>query len=246
MRNLWLITKEDFINLIRNPMWVFYSTVFPILLVLIIGYLTGNSYGNTVTSYDYYGITMMIFTSISSGMISANAFLEERIKRPNMRIIYAPGNVNNIFISKLLASFVFAYLLHLLDMAFLHFVVGVSYGNNILLFVIFGLTDLLAVTFGIMLCCVVKTESMTNQIQSIVVNILAILGGALFSLDGYGSFARSISRCSPVKWIADVSFQMIYDHRTSLLFPVAAGLILGVGVLLFICFLTFHKEDCIC
>lgn len=246
MRNLWLITKEDFVNLIRNPMWVFYATVFPVLLVLIVGYLTSHSYGDTVTSYDYYGITMMIYAMVNSGMTSANAFLEERIKKPNMRIIYAPGKAQNIFLSKILASFVFVYLFHLLDMAFLHYVIGVAFGNDLLLYLLFGLTDLLAVTFGIMLCCVVKTESMTNQIQSIVVNILAILGGTLFSMDGYGSLARSISKCSPVKWIVDAAFQIIYDHSTALLVPVAVGIVGGVAVLLLVCFLTFKKEDCIC
>ena len=54
MRNLWLITKEDFINLIKNPMWIFYGTAFPILLVAIVGYLAHSAYGNEVTSYDRY------------------------------------------------------------------------------------------------------------------------------------------------------------------------------------------------
>lgn len=89
LENLCRITKGDLVNLLKNPMWIFFATGFPLLMTIILGYLTGDSYGKTVTSYDYYGITGMIYAVLNSGMISANAFMEERIKKPNMRIIYA-------------------------------------------------------------------------------------------------------------------------------------------------------------
>ena len=87
MRNLWLITKEDFINLIKNPMWIFYGTAFPILLVAIVGYLAHSAYGNEVTSYDYYGVTLMIYSALSSGMTSANSFMEERMDCSNKLVV---------------------------------------------------------------------------------------------------------------------------------------------------------------
>lgn len=90
MRNLYLISKEDLKNLIKNPMWLFYATLFPILLVVILGFLGKESYGKEVTSFDYYGITLTIYAIFTSGMTSANAFMEITIRKPNMRIIYAP------------------------------------------------------------------------------------------------------------------------------------------------------------
>ena len=246
MRNLFLMVKEDFINLIKNPMWVFYSTAFPVLLIVILGYLTGSAYGDTITSYDYYGITLMIYAILSSGMTSANAFMEERIKKPNMRIVYAPGSVKNIFISKIIATFGFSIILHIIDIIFLHFCFHVIIGNPLYLLILFGVTELFSVTLGIMICCIVKSESTTNQIQSIVVNILAILGGVLFSLDSYGSTAIKISMISPVKWIVQSSFQMIYDKDMHLFLPTLMFLGISILVMLVICNITFRKEDCIC
>lgn len=246
MRNLLLIVKEDLINLLGNPMWVFYATAFPILMAVIIGYLTKASYGGIADSYDYYGITMMIYAALNSGMTSANAFMEERVKKPNMRIIYAPGPVGNIYISKIAASFLFSFLFHILDLAFLGLTFHVKLGNPLLLLALLGVTELFSVTLGIMICCLVKSEAMTNQLQSIIVNVLAILGGVLFSLDGYGTFVRRISMASPVKWIIDAAFQMIYDGNTQLLGPVAVGLAAATAVMLLICRMTFRKEDCIC
>lgn len=246
MRNLLLIIKEDFLNLLKNPMWIFYATGFPILIIVIMGYLTRQSYGNEVTSYDYYGISMMIYTLLNSGMTSANAFLEERIKKPNMRIIYAPGSVKNIYLSKIIASFLFGYIFHVIDFLFLHALFHIYVRNWVYLFVLFAAIELFAAAFGIMLCCVVKSESMTNQIQGIIVNIFAILGGVLFSLDGYGKTVEHISMISPVRWMVKMAFQVVYDNDFHLFGPVVLCLLLAICLLLIICNVTFRREDCIC
>lgn len=229
-----------------NPMWVFYATGFPILLIMILGYLTKNTYHGSITSYDYYGITLMIYAILNSGMTSANAFMEERIRKPNMRIIYAPGSVSNLFLSKILASFLFSFLFHTIDLLIIHATFQVRMGNIFILLLLFGVTELFANVLGIMICCIVKTEASANQIQSVVVNLLAVLGGVLFSLDGYGTFARYLSKLSPVKWVVEAAFQMIYDHNMHSILPVT-GMMLGtVVIMLLICQMTFRKEDCIC
>ena len=246
MRNLWLIAKADFKNLITNPMWVFYATAFPLLLVMIKGYLTKGAYGNGFSSYDYYGVTLIIYSALSSGMTAANAFMEERIKKPNMRIIYAPGNVKSRFLAKIGASFVFSFLAHIVDFAILSLVFGIEVRGVGQLLVLLGLTELFSVTLGITMCCVIKQESMTNQLQSIIINLLAVLGGVLFSLDGFGGTVRKISMLSPVKWIVNASFQIIYDRDSHLLLP-AAGFLAGcIIIMTAVCCFTFRKEDCIC
>lgn len=246
MRNLLLIIKEDFINLVKNPMWIFYATFFPVLLVVILGFLTKDNYGNGHTSYDYYVITLMLYTILQSGMTSANAFMEERIKKPNMRIIYAPGSVKSIYLSKIISTFVFCLLFHLLDMLFLCLVYNVHLAAYAQVFVLFMLTELFSVTLGVMMCCIFKKESITNQLLSIVINLIAVFGGLLFSLDGYGGVIRKISMMSPAKWISDALFQMIYDANYSKFLPGVVILCALVAIMLGVCHITFRKEDCIC
>ena len=246
MRNLFLISKEDFVNLIKNPMWIFYATLFPILLVVILGFLTKDSYGSQVTSYDYYGITLMLYSILTSGMTSANAFMEERIKKPNMRMIYAPGNVRFIYLSKILVSFVFSFLFHVFDLILLCLVFHIHISSVVQIIVLFAFTELFSVTLGIMLCCIFKTEAMSNQILSIVINLMAVLGGLLFSMDGYGKEIRSISMLSPAKWLSNTTFQMIYDHNYSSFLPTIISLAGVTLIMIIICNITFRKEDCIC
>lgn len=246
MRNLSLIIKEDLKNLLKNPMWIFYATLFPVLLVIILGFLSKNSYGSDVTSFDYYGITLMIYSILTSGMTSANSFMEERIKKPNMRIIFAPGNIKSVYLSKIIASFIFAFTFHILDMLFLCIVFKIHITAIVHILVLMGLLEFCAVSLGIMFCCIFKTEAMANQILSIVINLFAIFGGLLFSLDGYGKVIRTISYISPAKWLSVTVFRMIYDNDFALFIPVVIVLILLNFAILAVCGKTFRKEDCIC
>lgn len=246
MRNLFLICKEDLKNLITNPMWIFYGTLFPILLVVILGFLGKENYGSDVTSYDYYGITMIIYSILTSGMTSANAFMEERIRKANMRIIYAPGNEKSIYLSKIISSFIFSFFCHLFDMIVLCLIYNIHITAILQIVILFGLMEVFSVALGVMFCCVFKTEAMANQILSVVINLLAILGGLLFSLDGYGRVVRNISYLSPAKWLVKTTFCMIYDNDFSLFYPVVLILIFGIAAVLIVCDKTFRKEDCIC
>lgn len=246
MRNLGVVTKADFINLMKNPVWVVYTAVFPILLVLILGFLTRNSYGEDITSYDYYGITMMLFIIFSSAMTAANAFMEERIKKTNMRIIYAPGSPSVIYLSKILATFAFTFLFHIVDLVVLAVFLKVTIRAWLQILILLGLAELFSVLLGIMMCCLLKTEELTNQIISVVVPTVAVMGGLFFSVEGYGEILRKISLLSPAKWLSDSIFQIIYDNDFTLFFPVIMILSIGSLIMLVICKITFKKEDCLC
>jgi ABC-2 type transport system permease protein len=246
MRNLYIISKEDLKNLLKNPMWLFYATLFPILLIVVLGFLMKDSYGINVTSYDYYGITLMIYSILLSGMTSANAFMEITIRKPNMRIIYAPSNPDNIYVSKIISSFVFCLVCHLFDLLVICVLFHVRIQPISYILPLLGMLELLSVGLGIMCCCIFKTEAMANQILSMIINLLAIFGGLMFPLDGYGKIIRTISYLSPAKWLVQTSFSMIYDNDFSRFIPTMLGLIFATVVVFGICKKTFRKEDCIC
>lgn len=81
---LWLDIK----NLFTNIAWLFYGIVFPLLLIIILGYLTHNDYGNSIRSYDYYGVTLIIFSILNTGTIAANSFMEDKMKMGNMQYCF--------------------------------------------------------------------------------------------------------------------------------------------------------------
>jgi len=239
------IFMMDLINLFTNPMWIFYAIGFPLVLVLILGFLASGSYGTTVTSYDYYGVTGMIFAVFNVTSFSANSFLEERIKSPNMRIIYSPVRPFNIHFSKVLAAFIFCSVTYTFVALILRLIAGVNYGGVdfwaplvIMLLSIFFFSAL-----GILVCCLLKSESVANQILSLLLTIFAFLGGVFFPVDGLGKTIAAISWISPAKWILTACMQIIHDRDFSMLLPACAILVLLSAVSVLLSSKFFKGED---
>ena len=208
MRRFFSILRMDLENLFKNPVLLGYNTVFPLIFILIMGYLCGGDYEKISDAYEYYGIAFMIFGMLEGAMTASNCFMERDIKKPNLRIIYSPAGPTAIWFSKLLASFIFDYLLHLVLIAILCPILHITLGKNPLAFVVLmAPVEFIAVAFGIFFCCVFKTEEATSTLLSTVVSVFGFLGGTFFPLDGMGKTLSTISRISPVKWLNDAFFR---------------------------------------
>jgi len=235
----------DLLNLATNPMWVFYAIGFPIALVLILGFLMSGSYGSTVSSYDYYGVALMIFGIFNAATFSANSFMEERIRKPNMRLIHAPIRHFYIYFSKILASFVFCAVAYTAVGLFLVLTVGVNYGGTgvwatilIMLASLFFFSAL-----GVTVCCLLKNEGTTNNILSLFFAIFAVLGGLFFPVEGLGKAVTAISWTSPAKWILMACLRIIYDKDFSLFLPVCGLFAILSVVAVALCGRFFRGEE---
>jgi ABC-2 type transport system permease protein len=235
----------DLINLFTNPMWIFYAIGFPIVLVLILGFLTSGSYGNTINSYDYCGVALMIFSVFNASTFSANSIMEERIKKPNMRLIHSPLRTFNIYFSKIAASFVFCSVTYTFVAVLLHFILGINYGGaNAWAPLVIMLTSIFFFSaLGVTVCCILKNEGTTNSILSLLFVLFSLLGGVFFPIEGLGKAVVTISWISPAKWILVACLRIIYDNDFSLLFPVCCLLLLLSVVAVVLCGHFFKRED---
>ncbi|GIP33192.1 ABC transporter permease [Paenibacillus sp. J2TS4] len=245
-RGFLALFKRDLLNLLLSPVLVSQNTVFPFLLVLILGYMGRGIYsGGEVTSYDYYGITIMIFMVLNVSMTASNSFMERSIKTSNLRILYSPMPTSFVYLSKIVATFIFTSMSLLLIAGLLHSILGVHVGGRDAVYVMLLLLgfNLFSSALGVACCCLFKSEEISNKLLSIVNNILALIGGLFLQLDGLGKTVEAISYLSPVKWVAEGIFRMIYDQDFGLFFPTlaicAAGSLLLVGG----CKLFFRAED---
>lgn len=233
------ILKMDLVNLFTNPMWIFYTTVFPFMLAIIFGFLAQGSYSDNITSYDFYAITTMIYSALNAATLAANSFMEKDIKGPNMRLIYAPVPTFVIYFSKIIATVIFTTVCYTAVTLLLNLTVHANFGgtNAIYLWILMVLIELFGASFSVMLCCVLKTEEAVNQIVSFGITLMTLLGGVFFPIDGLGKAVVAVSNLSPVKWVAEAAFEIIYDGNFTLLLP--SYLILAV--LTIVCILLSTK-----
>ena len=236
----------DIKNLVMNLAWVFYAVFFPLLLIIILGYLTRFDYGTRIQSYDYYGVTLIVFSIFNTGTIAANSFMEDKIKMGNMRIVFSPVHSSWIYISKIIASAIFDFICHLFVIGILVYCFQFHLGKNpgwLLLLMLVG--EFFGAAVGVCLCCVLKSESVCNQILSLIIQLAATLGGVFFSLDRFGDIFMKLSYISPIKWMIQSCFLCIYDHQLTPVYLCIMSLIVGIGICLMICQKTWHGEDCL-
>ena len=98
-------------------------------------------------------------------------------------------------------------------------------------------------TIGGAVCVIIKTEELTNTILSNVSSILAFVSGMFFPVDNLGKAVSSIANLSPIKWILDLSFSVIYDNNFQNYNVIVMGLILLSIAALIVMHFNYKPED---
>jgi ABC-2 type transport system permease protein len=235
----------DLVNLFTNPMWLGFAIGLPLAMVALIGWLTSGGYAGEVSSYDYYGLAIMVYMALNAATTAANSFMEERIKRPNLRIVHSPVPPWFIHFSKVLSTFVFCSACYALVALACHLVGGVNYGGGLCWAV--GLVMELAIwacsALGVAVCCLLHSESSANQVLSLLISVGSALGGVFFPVDGLGKAISAVSWASPAKWLLRSCLRIIYDGDLALLAPTSAFLAALSALFALVSARAFKEED---
>ncbi|MBY6756706.1 ABC transporter permease [Clostridium botulinum] len=244
--NLLKVIKIDIINILKNPILVLYNTIYPLVLIGLFGFIANGNYGGEgVTSYDYYGITMIIFTVLYIALTASNTFMEKKVKKGNVRLIYSPTSKTIIFLSKIFSTFIFASVLFTIILIIEKYILGINLGGENFIYIIALLIsfNLLMCSFGASMCCMFKSEEATNKFLSPINMLLALLGGLFFPVDSLGKTVEKLSYISPVKWISECIFKIIYDKDFSMFVPTIAICIGSSLIFIILCQITFKPEE---
>lgn len=240
------ILCQDLRNIIQNPTLIFSNTVLPIVLIGVMGLVTKGGFGTEfVSSFDYYAVNMLIFSVSMIPITATNAFMEERVKKGNFRIAYAPVSKQEIYFSKILSSYLLATVCYGGLVPFCQYVLGLNLGgvNFIYFILLLNVLGFCGCCFGIMFCCIFKEEEQANSIMQIPLFLCIILGGVIFQIHRFGNVLNKLSLVSPVKWVTACSYQIIYDNDTHLLFSVIIGLLILSLFFIGVCQILFKPED---
>lgn len=247
--NFIRILKFDLMNIWRNPTLVFANTVFPLILIALMGFVTKSKFGDHIaSSYDYYGMNMIIFTAALIAMTATNTFMEEKVKKGNARIVYAPVSKNSIYLSKLISTYIFGMITYsvILVVAQILFHLHVGRENLIYIILLINVFLFFGCCFGTMFCCMFKNEEKANSIMQIPMAFFVFFGGVFFGIHRLGSTVNIMSNLSPVKWVSECAFRIIYDHDFRILLPVVSSLILASCICILVCKILFKPEEYVC
>ncbi|PJZ01156.1 ABC transporter permease [Bacillus vallismortis] len=247
--NLLKLITFDFMNIVRNPVLVIANTAFPFVLILVMGFVTKNSFGaGGVSSFDYYAVNMMIFAAALIAMTASNTFMEEKVKKANIRIVYAPVSTSSIYLSKILSTWIFSIIMYSVNVLLAQTVFHLNVGGQNLPYVMLLLYVFLffGCCFGTMFCCLFKNEEQANGIMQIPIAFFVFFGGVFFGIHRFGDTVNHISLLSPVKWVTECSFRLIYDQDVSMLLPVMTGLLLASIICIAVSHVVCKPEGYVC
>ncbi len=241
-----ILIKQDIKNLIKNPVVLLFCTVYPFSLVLIFGFLFSNIYGGDyITSYDFYGITMIFYLILSASTITPITFMEEKIKNANIRIAYSPVTKKEIYLSKIISTYLFTGICFIINILVLQALNLVNYGDKNFLYILILFLALLlfSINLGALVCVIIKNQDLTNKIVGSIVNIIALLSGIFFPVGLLGKWVENIAQISPITWVLNKIFEIIYDGNLKNYYVVLSIIFIIILGFIFIIDKKYNPED---
>ena len=195
-------------------------------------------------SMDYYAIAMTTMIALYSAISASSLIRWERRRNTAIRLAIAPINKIEIFLGKILGGIGINYVCILLVMAFSRFVFGADWGSHLGLVVLILLTLVfLAVSFGLGLSYIIKTDHGMQTIVMIVLQLAAFFGGAYFRIDNADGIMRLVMNLSPLTWARDALTKIIYNNDLAAALPVIS-LNIGIAIVfLMVAIVAFRKRE---
>jgi len=102
---------------------------------------------------------------------------------------------------------------------------------------------LFLVTLSSAICVTIRNEVVTNVILSNTMSVIALLSGVMFPIASLGEAVDRISNLSPMRWVLESVFELIYDGYSANYFAIIIGLVLLSAVLVAVVHNRYRPED---
>ncbi|MCY6353721.1 ABC transporter permease [Clostridium sp. ZS2-4] len=194
---------------------------------------------------DCYGVTMTTLIILYSAFTGAYGMIGEKNRKTEARILAAPVTKKEIFIGKTLGALVVTIFQISIVIIFSKYVIGVNWGNNIgMLLLVIGSEIIMAVSMGIGVAFLTKTEAAMNSILNFMIPIMVFLGGGYVPLEEFNSeILNIISNFSPVRWINSSILNIVFRDNYEKVIPTIAINFTAAVIFLIIASMLFRREE---
>lgn len=221
-----------------------YNIIFPIIMILLLGYLTSGGYGKEFTGYHYYSIVIPPFCIAMAIITAAYAGKDDAYKKTAARLLYAPISSTHIVLSKLGSCTLIISICNFLILLFSMLVLKLPIRYKLMPIALL----LTSITFtvcaiGLLIGLGMKNFILIKNVLNIPICIAAILAGCFYPIGSVNPVLQFILSLSPLTWVNRSIFLYLYDDSSALLWRVMLIFILvGSGVAI-VAVKAFKKEE---
>lgn len=243
MESFFPLFKLGTIRRCKDFFILFYSVVFPVILIALLGYLTSESYGSDVTSYEYYSIVMIPFC-LFLGMTSvAYASADEKRMKTASRYMTAPVSTVSLILSKFFSCVIVltACSMIVLLAAGIFFHLPVS-GNVLFLTVLFLCGSIAITGLGLFFGLACKNFATVQNYLNLPIMIFGFLGGTFFPVSSLNPALSLIIDLSPLTWINRGIMYCLYLSDVTILLRIS-GILLVTGIIFTVLTIKYFKKE---
>lgn len=222
---------------------IFYSVVFPIVIISLLGYLTSKSYGKEFTSYEYYSIVMIPFCLLMGITSVAYAAVDEKRTRTAYRYIIAPVSKSVLIVSKLLSCVIVLSVCSMIVLISSKLMFHLPIKGNVFYLFTLLLCESVAITgLGLFFGLASKSFVALKNFLNFPIMIFGFLGGVFFPVGSLNPALSFVINLSPLTWINRGIMYCLYFSNITILLYTSAILFL-VGVLFTILTIKYFKKE---
>ncbi|WBW98932.1 ABC transporter permease [Oceanirhabdus sp. W0125-5] len=195
---------------------------------------------------DYYGITMLTMIIMYFTTTASEFLLYEKVIGTDKRIKISNITGIELFFGKLFGQIAASAIQIGIIMGVSSLVYKVNYGQDIKsVILIVSSQAVLMIAIGLLIGTFSKPDAPAGTIFNIAIPILVFLGGGYFPIYNLGSkFLISLGKLSPVKWINQSLFEVIYSGSYSVLNKLLLINTLVTFIILLVVAIGFRRKEC--
>lgn len=222
---------------------IFYSVVFPIAIIALLGYLTSTSYGRDFTSYEYYSIVMIPFCLLMGITSVAYAAVDEKRMKTSYRYLIAPISKSSLIISKFLSCVIVLTVCSIIVLLISRLMFHLPVNGNMVYLIILLLCESIAISgLGLFFGLASKNFATIQNFLNLPIMIFGFLGGAFFPVSSLNPILSFIVNLSPLTWINRGIMYCLYVSDAAILLYTSTVLFI-VGMLFTLLTINYFKKE---
>ncbi len=234
----------DFKRRIKSGFTIGYSIIFPMVMILLLGYLLSGNFAEEFTSYDYYSLVMIPFCCTMAMITAAYAGKEESYAKTAYRFLTAPISGGQIFGAKLLSCTITFSVSNMMVLLASKLIWRIQLGSSLPLIAALLTTETFCIcAAGLIIGLGMKNFVTVKNFLNLPISVFALIGGSFFPIGTLDPRLQFVFHLSPLTWINRSIFLSIYDNSNTTLYGTTIVLCL-VGILFTIIGMkSFNKEE---
>lgn len=227
----------------RDFFILFYSTVFPTIVIMLLGYLTSKSYGTTFTSYHYYTIVTVPFCALMGISSVSYAAQDEKRLRTSYHFMTAPITKAELVLSKFCSCSIMLSLCNAVTLGIAKVLFRIDFHGDFFTVILLLTCESIAVAgIGLYLGLASKNLDSVRNFVNLPIVIFGFLGGAFFPIGSLNPMLSSVINISPLTWVNRGIVAGIYENNFQILWIMSIIFTLIGLIFTYLTIKLFKKE----